>query len=289
MTTINAIPRWMLTVLVMAAPGLGCSMMPKKQTASSEDAVKALVAQNKEGASAAQAAASATPGSPEFSSGDELKNPIKVHLAYALWNEQEGNKIEARKSYDSVLKKQPKNIEALLGLARLDINLNRMSDAEEKLHKAQKIAPKSPEVAAALSNFYSVQQDWPRALEHMQNARRLSPYDPAYAHQLAIIQAKSGDLTTALSNFTEAVGAAEAHYNLAVLLKERGDVAAAEQHLEKALSINAELPQARRLLSSIREKQNESKNIASSPSSSHGTNINRGSIEPAAYSQPASR
>lgn len=233
----------------------------------------------------------ATPGSADIFTGKELKNPVKVHLAYALWHEQQGNQVEARKSYDIVLKKSPKNIGALLGIARLDMQLNRVADAEARLLKAQKLSPKSPEVAAALAQFHATRRDWSQALEHIQTARKLSPYDPTYAHQLGLIQAKSGDLSAALSSFTEAVGAAEAHYNLGVILQEQGQLAAAEEHLTKALVQKPGLQQAQTLLTTVRQQRHGARATAARPASPGDTagSSSESFVQPAAYSQPAAR
>ncbi len=37
----------------------------------------------------------------------------------------------------------------------------RMDDAEKRLSRAQKIAPKNPQVAIALGQYYTARSDWP--------------------------------------------------------------------------------------------------------------------------------
>ncbi|MEK6257358.1 MAG: tetratricopeptide repeat protein, partial [Planctomycetota bacterium] len=247
---------WLVAAASLAALASGCSLAPKTDALS---AVKAAAKQQ-------PVTGSATPGSAEFSSNKELKNPVKVHLAYALWHEQQGNQVDARNSYNEVLKKNSKNIDALLGLARLDMQLSRMSDAEARLQKAQKVAPKNPQVVAAVGQFYAVQKDWPRALEQMRAARILSPYEPTYAFQLGVVQARSGDMVSALASFTEAVGPAEAHYNLGVIYQEQGQSAEAENHLQQALALKSDLPQAQKLLSAVRQqRQGDKSNLAKTP------------------------
>lgn len=255
----------------------GCSLAPKTDAQSAAKA--AAQSQPQSG--------SATPGSADFSSNKALKNPVRVHLAYALWHEQQGNQVEARNSYNTVLKKNSKNIDALLGLARLDMQLNRMVDAEARLQRAQKIAPKNPQVVAAVGQFHAVQKDWPRALELLRAARTLSPYEPTYAFQLGVVQAQSGDLTGALTSFTEAVGPAEAHYNLAVILQEQGESAQSESHLQQALALKSDLPQAQRLLSTMRQQRQGT--VAQAAATNRATGENRSPVQPAGYLQPAGR
>ena len=50
----------------------------------------------------------------------ELENPVKLHLSYARWQEEIGQLVEARNSYELVLGAEPKSVDAILGLARLD-------------------------------------------------------------------------------------------------------------------------------------------------------------------------
>jgi len=271
---------WLVAAVSLAAMVSGCSLAPKADALS---AAKALAKPQPE-------SGSATPGSADFSSNKELKNPIKVHLAYALWHEQQGNQVEARNSYNEVLKKSSKNIDALLGLARLDMQLSRMSDAEARLQKAQKIAPKNPQVVAAVGQFHAVQRDWPRALEQMRAARVLSPYEPTYAFQLGVVQAQSGDAVAALASFTEAVGAAEAHYNLAVILQEQGQSAEAESHLQQALALKSDLPQAQKLLTAMRQQRQGGKSsLAKVPATNEATSENSSGVQPASFLQPAGR
>ena len=271
---------WLVAAAGLAAMVSGCSLTPKT------DALNAV----KASAKAQPESGSATPGSADFSSNKELKNPVKVHLAYALWHEQQGNQIEARNSYSEVLKKSSKNIDALLGLARLDMQLGRMSDAETRLQKAQKVAPKNPQVAAAVGQYHAAQRDWPRALEQMRAARVLSPYEPTYAFQLGVVQAQSGDAAAALASFTEAVGAAEAHYNVAVILQEQGHAAEAENHLKQALALKSDLPQAQKLLTAMRQqRQGDRTNLAKAPAANEATRENSSGIQPASFLQPAGR
>ena len=266
---------WMLVAAGLVTVAPGCSTTNKASVASKPQ----------------QPEPTATPGSAEFWSSNELKNPVKVHLAYASWHETEGNLVEARNSYDRVLDKSPKNIEAMLGLARLDIQLGRLEDAQKRLLKAQKLAPKNPQVTAALGQYHATCREWPRALEQMKAARALAPYDPIYAYQLGVVQARMGDTASALTSFTEAVGGAEAHYNLGVILHEQGQSVAAEEHLQKALAQKPDLAQAQKLLTAVRQQRHGTRTTVAktSASSANSGSESFGSVQPAAYSEPAAR
>ena len=262
---------WMLAAVCLTTLASGCSTAQKAGgLAGIPSHPKAIVG-------------GSTPGSADFSSSDKLSNPVKMRLAYALWNEQDHNLLEARGAYDKVLELSPKNIDAMLGLARLDMQINRPADAEARLLKAQKLAPKNPQVAAALGEYHALRQDWPRAIEQMQAARTLSPYDPTFPFQLGVVQAKSGDATAALGSFTEAVGPAEAHFNLGVILNEQGKAADAEYHLQQALAKKPDLPQAQKLLASLRQTRT---GLAAAPATSKAQQRQDNAVLPAGYLQP---
>lgn len=271
---------WLFSSFGAAVLAMGCTTASKMPSLSDLKPAKM----------ASPSPASANPGSAEFTVSNTLKDPVKVHLAYALWHEQEGDLVGARNSYEMVLRENPKNIDGLLGIARLDIALSRMEDAEKRLAKAQKLAPKNFQVAVALGQYYSARNEWPKALEQMQIARALAPNDPACAYHLGHVQAKTGDLTSALANFTEAVGAPSAHYNLAYMLHEQGDLAGAEEHLQRAISLKPDLAQAQSLLLAMRQERQSGKQLAQRPRATMAPSIPAPAssvIQPASYTEPA--
>ena len=264
---------WLVGALGLTAMTCGCQSMGKKPWSAELEPKTPAVS------------STSNPGTADIEVGNKLRNPVKVHLAYALWHEQEGNLVEARNSYDRVLEENPKCVDALLGLARLDIAQNRMEDAEKQLVKAQKYAPKNHQVAISFGQLYSAREDWSRALEQMKLARTLSPYDQASAYHLGYVQAKSGDLTSALASFTEAVGAAEAQYNLAFILFEQGNLVSAEDHLQRAISLKPDLAPAQGLLLTVRQQRQGNAQMARSltPRPSMASQ----GVQPASYTVPA--
>ena len=261
---------WFMSAASLAVVASGCNMVPKSPLADKNATQKAPAPATKP-----------APEPPEFMFGKDLKDPVKVHLAYGTWHEQDGNLAEARISYDKVLQKSPKNVDAMMGLARLDIAMGRLDDAEKRLAKARKIAPKDSKVAVSYGQYFSAKGDWARALEYMKEATELAPYDAACAYHLGYVQAKSGDLTSALASFTTAVGAAQAEYNLAHILHEQGNLLQAEEHLHKAIALKPDLAQAQTLLITIRQQRSNTKpQVAQMPGASSV-------IQSASYTEPA--
>ena len=196
-------------------------------------------------------------GSPEFSSSNKLKDPVKMHLAYGGWHEQSGNYQEARKSYQKVLKKSPKDVEALLGMSRIDRAFDCQEEADRQLQKTYKLYPKDPRVLVAMGQVHASRQEWADALEKMQAAHKLDPYDNMCLYHLAVVEAQAGELDAAMDHFTRTVGAAEAHYNIGFILNEQGRTTEAEMHLTKALKLKPDLKQAETTLAALRTQTRE--------------------------------
>jgi len=189
-----------------------------------------------------------------------------VHLAYARWQEQQRQPALAREAYQKALDHDPKSVEALLGLARLDQLAGRNAEAEHHLTKAQQLQPQSALVNAAWGEFFAAQQNWPRAIERYRLAINLAPDEQLYKHQLAVALVKSGAINEGLAMFTPIVGQAEAHYNVGILLYQMGHPAEAEGYLRRAVALKPELTPANNMIAKIqRERSAAPAMVASAP------------------------
>ncbi|MDB5335957.1 MAG: cellulose synthase subunit BcsC, partial [Planctomycetaceae bacterium] len=185
--------------------------------------------------------------------GKKTEEPSpKLTLAWSKLKEDEGRLTEARNGYESVLKKEPKNIDALLGVARLDEKAQRLVVAEEGYAKALELQPKSPYVLGEVGKFYALQQRWDKAIPLLQEAQRMEPHEKSHHFTLAMALTKAGKTDEALPHFTEAVGEAAAHYNIGRMLVESGKPAAAEQEFVLALAKDPNLSDAQYFLDEIR-------------------------------------
>jgi tetratricopeptide (TPR) repeat protein len=228
--------RWAAAALALLAAG--CTTAPKNPFAGR----------------GAEPAKTAVSGSGEFASNEGLKNPAKVYLAYGQWQEQMGQLAEARESYGKVLAEQPKNVEALLGMARLDQANGLMNDAEERLKKAYKLSPKDPRVLATYGNFHAARNEWPKAIDKLQAAVKQAPDDARYQFLLGVALARSGDVDAAYPYFVRSVGEAQAHFNIGYILHERGDRAGSVQRFERALAISPDLVAAQEMLDKLQTR-----------------------------------
>lgn len=192
--------------------------------------------------------------SPAAQNGNKKPNS-RLHLAYAKLKESEGDAAEARKSYQQVLAENPKSTDAILGIARLDQLAGRNEAAEKGLKRALTIEPKSALVLDSLGQFYSGLGRWDEATRSLSEAVRNAPGEKTYQHHLAVTLAKSGRIEESLPYFAQAVGPAAAHYNVGLILHEKGEIKASEAQFVQAIMKDPKLEQAQYWIEEIRREQ----------------------------------
>jgi len=188
-----------------------------------------------------------TPGDP--------KNPEQLKLAYARWMEEIHDVVEARKHYSAVAEVEPKNVAAILGLARLDQVTGQYAEAEQKFKRAIKMSPDSPIAQYSLGQFYASQQRWDESKEPLTAAMLADPENVTYRFQLAVAFVHTDDISSALPHFIRTVGDAEGHYNVGLILLEEERYDEAEKHFLLAVTKNPELKQAQQRLVKLRERK----------------------------------
>ena len=191
-----------------------------------------------------------------------LKDPVGLDLKYARWQEQIGNLVEARKSYDSVLNSSPKSVDAILGVARLDHLAGRNHEAEQGFRRALKIKPNDPHSLDSIGQFYAAEKRWDEAVKMLNAAVMQAPADPAYRYHLGVTLARSGDIDAAFPHFEKTLGDAQAHYNIGFILYEQGKLEDAEKQLHMAAIKKPDLQEAQVLLDRIAGDRDEQTMLA---------------------------
>lgn len=176
--------------------------------------------------------------SPEFREAQKTfkKNTEKTMLAWARYQEDVGEYAEARKKYHEIELAYPNNIDASLGIARIELATGRSEESEKILKQLATKHPENVPVRMELGALYSNQEDWAQAIEAYSNACALAPDDQGCRYELGVAYAKSGDLDQAFPHLKFAVGGPAAYYNIGYLLHEHGQDADSAEWLRKALT-----------------------------------------------------
>jgi len=204
------------------------------------------------------------------------KHPARLKVAYGRVMEEAGQPAEARKCYQDALALQPKEMEALLGLARLDEAAGQLDQAELGLKKAVKIAPNSALALYSLGQFYACQERWDEASDALTKAMLSQPDDTQARYALAVALVHTGKVDAALPHFIRTVGDAEAHYNVGLILQQQGELDEAERHFAMAVTKKPELVAAQNWLAHLRQQRE--------PASATGPGSQSATILPAGHS-----
>ncbi|MFO1019485.1 MAG: tetratricopeptide repeat protein [Planctomycetales bacterium] len=187
--------------------------------------------------------------------GKEKDVPSRLNLAYAKVQISEQRYSEARKTYQTVLDKDPKCVEAMLGLARLDLLANRPQEAEKSFQKALKLSPNSPEVLDTVGQYFASVERYPESMELFQKAMEIDPDQKKYRYHYAVALAKSGRVKESMSHFAQSVGPAGAHYNVGRILCDQGNMDGAEEQFMQALLKDPQLREAQEWLDEVRQQK----------------------------------
>jgi tetratricopeptide (TPR) repeat protein len=188
-------------------------------------------------------------------SPSRIRDPLALKLRYARWMEELRNYPEARTHYSAILVEQPENLEAIVGLARIDHAAGRLAEAEDGFRKALAQRADSALANQAYGEFLLAQGRPAEAVSLLNRAVAADPGNQAANYHFAVALARTGDLQAAFPYFKKTVGEAAAHFNVATLLRERGDVHAAEQHFRQALLSNPQLDAARLALADLQRQR----------------------------------
>lgn len=195
----------------------------------------------------------------------DIGDPTELSLMYARWREDVKDLPEARKHYGKVAEQNPKNIDAVLGLARIDLASGMTYEAEQGFLTALKLDPNSAAALHSLGQFYGSQERWREAVDMLNKAMLAAPAERQYRYDLAVALVRAGDIHGAMPHFIRTVGDAEAHYNVGLILHEEGRLEEAEQQLLLAVTKKPELHEAQIWLDEIRRARESVVTAAQAP------------------------
>lgn len=178
--------------------------------------------------------------SPEFIAAQKTlkKNPEKTLLAWARYQEDIGEYAEARRKYREIQIAYPDNLEAHLGMARIEMLTGRSKQSEQILSDLVKDHPESTAVRISIGQMYAQQERWDEAIRAFEDACEIDPENQDCRYELGVAFARIGNYDQALSHLSFSVGEPAAHYNIGYILHEQGRDADAAEWFQNALNLH---------------------------------------------------
>jgi len=151
----------------------------------------------------------------------------------------EGAHDKAVETYMAAQKFDPLNPLANFLLAKFEVSLRNLSDAEEHIKTALLKKPNYVEAILLHSQIKSLQGELDESIDSALEAVNLKPSDPIVYFQLGLLYYLNEDYKRAQDNFKEAMSIeplfADARYFLGLSLSQMGQREEAEEHFEKLL------------------------------------------------------
>ncbi|MBC7852631.1 MAG: tetratricopeptide repeat protein [Pirellulaceae bacterium] len=186
-----------------------------------------------------------------------------IYLRAAHFAEQGGNLPDAEAKYQQALKVEPKNVSAIVGLARLYDQQGNSQQAIATYQQAIKLHPKNAVVYNDFGLCYGRRRELAPAQQMLQKAVELEPGKANYRNNLATVLVDMGRPADAYQHLHSVQGEGVAHYNLACLLHSRGQNDQAAGHLQQAIAKDQTLTPARELLAQLEGQPQENMRMAS--------------------------
>jgi Flp pilus assembly protein TadD len=151
-----------------------------------------------------------------------LPNELQDVVVAARKNVEQGKYRTAEKQYQTVLTKDPKNLDALSNLGVVYFRTGKIRSAESTLKKALAIAPNDDFVLTTLGIVHYRQERFDDALKELRKAIELNPNSATAHNYLGITASQKGRQQEAEKEMLQAITTdpnyADAHFNLAVIL-----------------------------------------------------------------------
>ncbi|QDT12035.1 tetratricopeptide repeat protein [Planctomycetes bacterium K23_9] len=151
-----------------------------------------------------------------------------------LW-ESTGNRQKAMESYTKALEAAPNDPKALASIARLHQSANNYPKAIEFFQKAIQQDPDDSVLHNDLGLTLSKSGNNPAAVASLTRALEIAPGTSRYANNLASVKFDIGKSDEALKVLLDNNKPAVAHYNMAYLYQEGGQLNEAKKHLNEAV------------------------------------------------------
>jgi Flp pilus assembly protein TadD len=151
-----------------------------------------------------------------------LPNELQEVARAARKNVEQGKYRTAEKQYQTILEKNPKNLDALSNLGVVYFRIGKIHSAESTLKKALAIEPNDDFVLTTLGIVHYRQSRFDDALKELRKAIEINPNSATAHNYLGITASQKGRQQEAEKEMLQAIAKdpnyADAHFNLAVIL-----------------------------------------------------------------------
>ena len=192
-------------------------------------------------------------------------DPVRKLIAEAAEHHRARRLVEAEAIYREILRRDPRNLEALRLLALVAMNAEHYGQAEELLKRAVEIAPDFLAAWIDLSRAQLERLDLQSALASIERALQLNPHSANVHVNLANVQARSGRHDQAIDTYRRAIelnpGLPIGYVGLGNTLKTVGRQAEAIEAYRRATALRPELSEAWWSLSNLKTFRFEGREI----------------------------
>ncbi len=175
----------------------------------------------------------------------------EIYVAQGQLYETTGQYTKAFDNYSKALEAEPKNLPALLSVARLHERQNESAKACEFFQKAIDIKGNDAAIYVELGNSQKHLGQLDKAKASYMAAINLQPTERSHRAAMASVLLEEGRDQEALHELAQTDPPAMANYQLAYLYMTRQNVPQAQQHLAAALQIDPNLQPARDLMNQL--------------------------------------
>ncbi len=190
-----------------------------------------------------------------------MRSSLSSILASGRRCHREGDLDQAKEHYETVIKSDPDNVNALYLLGLVLYRRGDVKSAIDHIHKALISDPEHAFSHASLAQIYQDCGNNEEALKHFGRAIVLHPDNPDLLNGLALSQARAGKLISAKLNFERAIhlrpGMPGLHNNLANLLQSMGEADSARKSYKRCLSLDPDFAEAHNNLGVLYQQQQQ--------------------------------
>lgn len=152
--------------------------------------------------------------------------------------ERERLLAQARQAYQDVLHREPKNVDALLGLGHMYQVTGELGQLREVEQRAMSQHPNSAKVWAWVAVRQAQNKNFDAAIESYHRAVELDPENRLYRIHLGFTLARTGRYEEGYDWLKKSMRQAEARYNLAMMMIHNGDTEKAREYLHAAIRVD---------------------------------------------------